>query len=268
MAIEKKLNKHVLVVDDERNVVSSIRRICRSQDYEVITSLSGPEALRLLEVNDIQVLVSDQRMPGMSGDALFEIVEEKYPEITRVLLTGYTALEGITRAVNNGSVYKIIYKPWHNDDLLDAIESSFDYHEIRKIQADSSVAKEKLLVSLNDKVHELDIYNKRLELSMRLSNYLPIALLGVSEDLFIVEANNEANDLFGTRRLVGQKLNKALPHEIFALVKDTYLAELEERISREVMVGENKYQFTCLRLELSSHTNTHSYLIYGERLND
>ena len=204
MAAGKKSNKHVLVVDDERNVVSSIRRICRSQDYEVITALSGPEALRLLEVNNVQVLVSDQRMPGMSGDALFEIVEEKYPEVTRVLLTGYTALEGITRAVNNGSVYKIIYKPWHNDDLLETIQAAFEFHEIRKLQADSSVAREKLLESLDDKVHELDIYNKRLELSMRLSNYLPIALLGVSEDLFIVEANNKANDLFGTRRLVDQ----------------------------------------------------------------
>lgn len=258
--------KQVLIVDDEKNVVSSIRRICRGQDYEVITALSGPEALSLLESHHVQVLVSDQRMPGMSGDALFEIVEEKYPHITRVLLTGYTALEGITKAVNNGSVYKIIYKPWHNDDLLNAIESAFEYHDIRKAQSESSVAKEKLLETLNDKVHELDIYNKRLELSMRLSNYLPIALIGVSEDLFIVEANNEANNLFKTKRLVGQKLNKCLPKEIFTLVKDSYLAELEERISVDVQMEDTLFKFTCLRLELSSRT--HSFLIYGERSHD
>lgn len=250
-----------LIVDDEQNVVSSIKRICRKEDFEVLTALSGPEALALLDEHDVQVLVSDQRMPEMTGDALFQVVEKKHPHITRVLLTGYTALEGITKAVNNGSVFKIIYKPWHNDDLLETIRTAFDYHDIRKSQTDSKSHNIELTKNLKQKMHELNIYNHRLELSMRLANLLPIALLGITDDDYIVESNKKSNELFDNKRLVGLKIKQALPNELIELIENTKNINFEEPNCRTIEINHIPYFFTCIKVELN---NTHSFLVYAQ----
>jgi len=251
-----------LIVDDEQNVVSSIKRSCRREDFEVLTALSGPEALAILDENEVQVLVSDQRMPEMTGDALFQVVEHKHPHITRVLLTGYTALEGITRAVNNGSVYKIIYKPWHNDDLLETIRSAFEYHDIRRSQTNNGTKNIELAKNLEQKVHELNIYNHRLEISMRLANLLPIALLGVTDDYYIVESNNKSNELFKDQRMVGLKIKNALPEELVSLITNTNNSNFEEPNCKSIQIKNKFYYFTCIKIELNS--DMHSFLVYAE----
>jgi|GEM_PF-4408858 len=256
--------KRVLIVDDEPNVVASIRRVCKGQDFEVLTASSGQEALAVLESTEVQVLLSDQRMPEMTGDALFEMVERAYPYISKVLITGYSAMESITRSVNNGAVYKIIYKPWHNDDLLAIIQDAFDYHMVRKHSAENASQQIELQKLLQQKTHELKIYNHRLEISMLLSNYFPMALIGVSSDWFIAESNLKANSMFNSERLVGQRIERALPPAMVSFVKSFTDADYEQERKTVVQFQGEPYELTGMKIELS--LKTESYLLYAGRM--
>jgi DNA-binding NtrC family response regulator len=106
----------VLCVDDEPFVVASLARLLR-HDYNVLTATSGEEALRILTQQRVDVLVSDQRMPGMKGVDLLRRVKDTYPATMRILLTGYADLNAIVDSVNEGEVFRYITKPWKNEVL-------------------------------------------------------------------------------------------------------------------------------------------------------
>lgn len=105
----------VLIVDDERLVLSSIVRALRKEDYNLLTASSGQEGLMLLKEHDIHVVVSDQNMPGMTGLDFLKKVKKEYPHILTIMLTGKADLQVAVDAINEAGVYKFILKPW--DDL-------------------------------------------------------------------------------------------------------------------------------------------------------
>jgi response regulator RpfG family c-di-GMP phosphodiesterase len=106
----------VLCVDDEQFVVASLARLLR-HDYNVLTATSGEDALALVQHHKVDVLVSDQRMPGMKGVDLLRRVKESSPATMRILLTGYADLNAIVDSVNEGEVFRYITKPWKNEVL-------------------------------------------------------------------------------------------------------------------------------------------------------
>lgn len=130
----------VLFVDDEEfNLVgfkSSFRR-----DFHVYTANSADKGLEILDQEEIQVILSDQRMPEMTGVEFFEKVRAKYPLAVRILVTGYTDMNALIEAVNKGNIYKYINKPWNNEHLKKVIEAAADLYEARKNESDD---KEKL----------------------------------------------------------------------------------------------------------------------------
>jgi EAL domain-containing protein (putative c-di-GMP-specific phosphodiesterase class I)/FixJ family two-component response regulator len=107
----------ILLVDDEAGIRSALTRMLRSDGYRIFTAAGGAEGLEILAVNEVQVIISDQRMPGMSGTEFLDIVKQLHPETVRIILSGYTDLEVVTDSVNRGAVFKFLTKPW-NDDLL------------------------------------------------------------------------------------------------------------------------------------------------------
>lgn len=106
----------VLCVDDEQFVVASLARLLR-HDYNVLTATSGEDALALVQHHKVDVLVSDQRMPGMKGVDLLRRVKDASPATMRILLTGYADLNAIVDSVNEGEVFRYITKPWKNEVL-------------------------------------------------------------------------------------------------------------------------------------------------------
>ncbi len=106
----------LLFVDDERRVLVSLKSIFRN-DYEVRTTTSGDEALQILRDWDADVIISDQRMPEMTGVEVLKAAAEIRPQTTRVLLTGYSDLEAIIGSVNDSEVFRFVSKPWRRDDL-------------------------------------------------------------------------------------------------------------------------------------------------------
>jgi len=119
----------LLVVDDEENVLNALRRLLRSEGYRVLTAGSGEEALELLGGNDIGVVVSDQRMPGMTGTELLRHVRIMHPATMRIILSGYSEVTTITDAINKGEIYKYVTKPWDNEELLALLREAFVRHE-------------------------------------------------------------------------------------------------------------------------------------------
>lgn len=107
----------MLVVDDEAIVGVALRRTLADAGYKVFTSESGADALNVMQRQDIDVIISDQNMPGMTGIDLLKLVQVRHPRVVRIMLTGETDPEVPVRSINEGGVYKFIRKPWDNASL-------------------------------------------------------------------------------------------------------------------------------------------------------
>lgn len=106
----------ILFVDDEERVVNLLKMMFRST-HEVFTATSGKAALEIIETHSIQVIVSDQRMPGMLGTELLSTVRKVSPNTMRILLTGYSDLAAIVGSVNDGEIFRFVNKPWNNEEI-------------------------------------------------------------------------------------------------------------------------------------------------------
>jgi diguanylate cyclase (GGDEF)-like protein/PAS domain S-box-containing protein len=123
----------ILLVDDEPSMLSSLKRVLRPDGYRVLTAGSGLAALDLLATNEVQVILSDQRMPEMSGTELLERVRGLHPDTVRIILSGYTDLKSITEAINRGAIYKFLTKPWDSDQLREHIREAFHRHDLERL---------------------------------------------------------------------------------------------------------------------------------------
>ncbi|MCL1084114.1 response regulator [Shewanella psychromarinicola] len=97
----------------------------RKESFNIFTCHSAMEAFDLMALHNVQVIVSDQRMPEMSGTEFFSRVKEMYPDTIRLVLSGYTDLRSITDAINHGSIHKFITKPWHDDNFRKEVIAAF-----------------------------------------------------------------------------------------------------------------------------------------------
>jgi len=115
----------LLFVDDEERIVNLLRMMFRA-DYEVHIATSGQQALEIIAAHNIHVIVSDQRMPGMTGTELLSEVRQRSPATMRVLLTGYSDLSAIVGSVNEGEVFRFINKPWDQAEIKDIIADAVE----------------------------------------------------------------------------------------------------------------------------------------------
>lgn len=116
---------HLLIVDDEPKIVRTLDRLLRPH-FHTHPANSGAEALDILRSNRIHVILSDQRMPEMTGVALLEKTKQLWPNTTRVLLTGYSDLSAVVNSVNKGEIFRYITKPWKNDELIEVVKLAAD----------------------------------------------------------------------------------------------------------------------------------------------
>ncbi len=113
----------LLLVDDEPDLLLSLEGLLR-QEFQLFTAQSGPEALQIVREQTIQVIMSDQRMPGMMGDELLAQVAKDSPATIRILLTGYADIQDVIRALNTGGLYRYLTKPWDLDELLGVLQDA------------------------------------------------------------------------------------------------------------------------------------------------
>jgi len=160
----------VLLVDDEQSILSALRRSLRKEGYNIITAGSGEEALSMLAEQQVQLIVSDQMMPTMSGTEFFRKVRDIYPDTIRILLSGYTNASTLMESVNEGEVYKFFTKPWNDEELKVAIRRSLEQYELMaenrqlldQVQM-QNMELTKLNASLEDKMRQLQEYYTKME---------------------------------------------------------------------------------------------------------
>ena len=141
----------VLLVDDEPHVLAALRRTLRAPELRVLTAGDAAEALRVVAEGQVDVLVSDIDMPGMSGIELIREVRRRYPSIVRLLLTGDASLESALDAINHGEVYRYLLKPWKAAELRQTLADAVArLHELRAAaRASTQVsAREQMLAEL------------------------------------------------------------------------------------------------------------------------
>ncbi len=121
----------ILVVDDEQRSLESIERILGDR-FDVYTAIDTEEADKILQQQWIQVLLCDQRMPGMTGVEFSQKVRDNYPDVVRMIISGYTEAEDIIDAVNKGGIYQYITKPWHPDELITKLNNAVDLFRLQR----------------------------------------------------------------------------------------------------------------------------------------
>ncbi|MDA8084593.1 MAG: response regulator [Nitrospiraceae bacterium] len=120
----------LLIVDDEPNVIASLKRALFREKLNILTASGGSEGLDLLVRFPVHVVISDEKMPGMSGSEFLSEVKQRYPDIVRLMLTGQASIEAAMRAINEGEIYRFFTKPWDDLQLVLAIRSAFEKHDL------------------------------------------------------------------------------------------------------------------------------------------
>lgn len=132
----------VLYVDDEENNLFSFKAAFRLR-YQIFTAISGPKAIEILEQEpDIEVILTDQRMPDMTGVEFLKSILPIYPSPIRILLTGYADLKASIDAVNEGKIFHYLSKPWNEEEVIMTIQKA---HEVYQRNKDEQEMKEKLI---------------------------------------------------------------------------------------------------------------------------
>ena len=126
----------LLLVDDEENILSSLRRLLRRDGHRILTASSGAQGLEILASESVDVIVSDQRMPEMTGTEFLTKARVLCPDSVRIVLSGYTELESVTSAINEGSVYKFLTKPWEDQQLHDNIIEAINHKFVAERRGD------------------------------------------------------------------------------------------------------------------------------------
>jgi response regulator RpfG family c-di-GMP phosphodiesterase len=141
---------NVLYIDDEVHNLVSFKAAFR-RHYNIFTADSAEEGKNILESEEIHIILSDQRMPKMTGIAFFESILTSHPEPIRILITGYTDINAVIDAINKGEVYKYLTKPWNEADVRIYIDKAFEVFALRK----EVVELNKRLIEANEKLEFL-----------------------------------------------------------------------------------------------------------------
>ncbi len=149
-------NFTILYVDDEQQNLISFRAAFR-REYNILTAISGKEAIEVLKENDVQLIISDQRMPEMTGVEFLEKVLPAYPDVIRMILTGFSDVEAIIDAINKGKVFRYITKPWDENELRMTIENA---RTLYNLQIKNKSLVDELQVKVQEQERTLKLFMK------------------------------------------------------------------------------------------------------------
>jgi PAS domain S-box-containing protein len=256
--------RHLLLLDDEPNILRSLRRVFRAHAYTVHAANTPDEAFEMLARHPIGVVMSDQRMPLMRGTDFLARVKQLYPDTVRIVLSGYTELQSITEAINEGSIYKFLTKPWNDVQLSDEIEQAFQQYEM---VAESHMLQQRLRESnrqLESRLLQNEVRLQREEVALDVSHealgVVPVPIIGIDLSGMIAISNAAADQLLGGgMSVVGEHVSDVLPLDEELVPGDTTCKGL-----RVVRIGDLRYEVRCNDLGANSRgTGTVITLLQG-----
>ncbi len=225
------MQRTILLVDDEENITSALTRLLRRDGYHILRANSGQAGLELLSTNPVGVIISDQRMPGMTGTEFLNRVRECYPDTVRIVLSGYTELNSVTDAINRGAVYKFLTKPWEDDLLRENVAEAFQRYEMKienarlthqlqqaneELQNINQELEQRVELKTRETVRNLNV----LRVSQEILENLPVAVIGIGDDGLIAAANQLAHVIFSSTgagaSLLGEAADTIIPADLLA----------------------------------------------------
>ena len=196
----------LLLVDDEENILNALKRLLRRDGYRIVTAGSAAEGLQRLAEEDVDVIVSDQRMPGMTGVEFLHRAKDLYPDTLRMVLSGFTDLQSIIDAVNEGAIYKFLTKPWDDERLRGHVAQAFRSkemadenrrlaHQVETANADLATLNDRLERLLGQQREQVEVLELSAGSMREVLDELPAAVLGIDPDGMVAFVNREAGRL-------------------------------------------------------------------------
>lgn len=243
----------ILCVDDEQNVLRALRRMFLDEDYEIFTALSAEEGLEVLDREDeVQLVISDYRMPGQNGVDFLREVCRRRPDTVRIVLSGYADAGAIVDAINEGQIYKFIPKPWNDDDLKVTLDNALERYFLHKknqqlmqqLQESNNMLQqmnENLEALVEDRAARMSIQNQALQVSQNILDALPVGVIGIDTNGTIVKANKLACEYLplGGQHLIGLPREEFLSDELNALIDRI---DSQPEVTSPVLVGDRTLQ--------------------------
>jgi diguanylate cyclase (GGDEF)-like protein len=225
-----KPRRTLLMVDDEPSILSALNRVFRREGYTIYTANSGQQGLEMLAKHAVDVIISDQRMPGMTGIEFLRIAKVSHPDTIRVILSGYTELETVTNAINEGAVYRFLTKPWDDEALREQVRQALAYKGLQEENQQLGIkirTANQELVAANRQLEEV-LKQQHLQLAQEAGNLamlhevmrgISLPVIGLDGEDTIVLINPAAVPLFGGGIApLGSRLARTLPSLHAALV--------------------------------------------------
>jgi FixJ family two-component response regulator len=257
------------VVDDEENVLRSLVRLLRNDGYRIHTANSAREGFEVLSATKIGVIISDERMPEMSGVEFLSKVKDLYPDTVRIVLSGYTDLKSVTKSVNEGAIYKFLTKPWDDDVLRVHVKEAFDRYSItrenQRLHMELQLANRlladtnrELVVDVEEKTRYVDINTRLLQVAQDVLESLPIGIIGIDIEGIIALVNAKSVDILsrGHVLLVGAAYADVLPADLSALYQ-RYLLDPQPGAPAHVNIGHKNVSVFFSPLGVSSEAQGH-----------
>ncbi len=213
----------LLLVDDEPNILASLKRLLRRDGYHILTANSGQEGVDVLASNAVDVIVSDQRMPGMLGADFLRKAKLLCPQTIRIMLSGYTELQAVTDAVNEGAIFKFLTKPWEDHQLREHIAEAFRLKgidddnvrlngQLREVNLALAAANAAMQALVSQQQHQISRDEVSLGIAREVLQFLPLAVIGLDDEGMIAFINASAANLFERgAALLGSEAALVLP---------------------------------------------------------
>ena len=237
----------ILYVDDEQQNLITFKATFR-KEYKIFTAQSGKDGLEILRNHPVHLVITDQRMPRMTGVEFLKIISVEYPEIIRIVLTGYSDMEAIIQLINTGQIFRYITKPWDEHELRLTIENARQMYELKQ-------SNKQLLSKLQMKVEELE---RTLKLFMR---YVPEVVVertlnNTSASIFEGETK-EIAVLFCDIRGFTSMSEVLEPRDVVGFLNDYYamMTEIVKRYSGTVQQFVGDEVFACFGAPVATSAN-------------
>ncbi len=229
--MERKRNT-LLVVDDEVDVLDSLRHQFH-RTYRVLTSPSGAEAIELLEKNDVEVILTDQRMPGMPGDVLLRQARILKPDTIRMLFTGYADIQAVINAVNEGHIFRYILKPWDTAELEGIIRQGVEQYDLlterRRLIGELQAANAQLVEANNELARAGQLKTAFIEVASHEFNTPITLVLGLAELLRLANPNRSDQETEIVRQIAasGKQLSRLVKNMLTLLRAEDFRRTLQ-----------------------------------------
>ena len=224
----------ILFVDDEPNVLKSLKRLFIDEDYEIFSANSGEEGLALLEEQwDTQIVISDYRMPGMNGVDFLKKVYGGWPDSIRIVLSGFADTASVVAAINEGQIYKFVGKPWDDEDLKSTVSKAVEHYHLKRKNQDLTrqlmnsnyelkQLNEDLEKAVTDRNAELIFQNGLLQQGQNILDVLPVGVVGLDSSGFVAQSNQMFYKITGQEAgsAMGQDASEILPDEIIRFISE------------------------------------------------